>query len=350
MKRLSILLFLILTANLIAQDRSIIKQITNVDGDARNGVMVSQFFRGYVSGLFFEFHKDSTSNIFRMEYDLQKDDFSDPEIITNDSCLNINPVVANNFLFFQTNKNGNWDIAYKIFLDSTWSETKYAINTLYDEKGLKFIPKYPVDINDDSVRIMYNRNDTTFLLIYRDSSFISEAVFEDSDSIKYSQVFIYYYVDWGNYSWTIAAAKETVAGKSYLVSKRISQNGVWDKTLLVQDTNANNPKFFPLIYYPDFFYERLDSNYQNIFIETPLFGQPELYRLRRPLFGDISDINVTKICPIVAAHNKLSKSYDYDIGQPHTFKYFIKDSMFISVSKYFHSHIYGSFKDTFDIH
>ena len=137
MKHLILLFVFILSINIFSQvspELIKVKQITNIDGDARNASFIIGNDYYYSNPfIFFEVHKDRFSNIYSLSYDRSKDEFNNPSAITNDSCLNLNPICFNNFLFYQTNKNGNWDIAYKIYKDSIWSETQYVAKSIDDE-------------------------------------------------------------------------------------------------------------------------------------------------------------------------------------------------------------------------
>ena len=190
MKLITVIFFLILSLNLFSQDfpeLSKVIQISNVDGDAKNASFISSHDYYYSNPLvFFEVHKVSNSNIYSLAYDQNQDEFNNLKEITNDSCLNLNPVCLNNFLFFQTNKNGNWDIAYKIFTDSIWSETRFVTNSLDNEiQPVSFI-NAPFDYRD-SIKIMYLKNNSVYISAYRDSMFVSELIFQGSDSIYYEQ-------------------------------------------------------------------------------------------------------------------------------------------------------------------
>ena len=75
--------------------------------------------------------------------------------------MNINPRCIHtssysefkDFLFFQTNENGNWEIAFKTKKDSVWSNTKFVDVSSADE----ITPSLLFDVINsdiDSIRIL----------------------------------------------------------------------------------------------------------------------------------------------------------------------------------------------------
>ena len=125
------------------------KQITNFNYDARGatfpnypvGVSYMQ-----ISPIFFEAHEAGSSNIIMMSYDSVTDSFFNPIPVTLTNFLNINPVAdaSNDWdsginLIWQTNENGNWDIAFRILKDSVWSYKELIINSPANEINPKFV-------------------------------------------------------------------------------------------------------------------------------------------------------------------------------------------------------------------
>lgn len=77
-----------------------------------------------------------------------------PEFVLTNSITdqNINPVVLDSIVYWQSNKNGNWDIYYSWFNGTTWStpiyfpgntsldeEQPHLVNTFLDNEGLKYL-------------------------------------------------------------------------------------------------------------------------------------------------------------------------------------------------------------------
>ncbi|MEO8398649.1 MAG: T9SS type A sorting domain-containing protein [Ignavibacteriaceae bacterium] len=341
---LSIFIF---TVSLFPQERSEIRQITNVDGDARNVSFPNDLYLD--AQIFFEMHNNNYSNIYNLKYDWNNDQFNNLSLITNDSSLNINPLIFNKFLFFQTNKNGNWDIAYKIFEDSVWSETKFVANS-FDDEVQPTLFSFGGFSNDDSVRVLYLKNNSVYLSTYRDSIFQTELIFEGNDSISYSQpTGISYYKTLINTPSTgvYIAAQKTTSKNAELVYKYKSEFGdLEDENLIIENNYLNNPKFISAEWSTRLLtYESNDENFNNIFLMYDWANSKEESRYKDSLEGDLSDLHLAKMFSITKK-NPLIKLRDYYFNYPHTFKYMINDSMFISINKYLYLSQYQEYEDT----
>jgi hypothetical protein len=121
-----ILLFLSLFSTLINAQSFQIKQITNLNADCRN--LSCGGFLGNISYYTFEAHKENSSTVYLGQYFPSADSFAIITQVTNDNFMNINPklIYSNDsvFIVYQTNKNGNWDIAYRIY-------SNYQISPVY---------------------------------------------------------------------------------------------------------------------------------------------------------------------------------------------------------------------------
>ncbi len=333
MKIINIFLFLILSINLFPQVLSEVNQLTYVDGDARN-IFLPIF--NYAKQIFFEVHKDNYSNIYSMVYNWENQEFDNLKAITNDSSMNINAALMGNILSFQTNKNGNWDIAYKIFSDSVWSETKYAANSSLDETQPALFSLYAFS-SDDSIRIMYQMNNSIYLSTFRDSIFNSQLIFEGNDSVKYTQPTgvnlqrFFGSPETGRY----IAAKKISGKENKLIYKYKNESNEWEEEkTIIENNDFDNARFMSYDWgVIDLIYESKDSNYKNIFFMNDWVNTKYANRFIDTLIGDLSDLR-TSVIMIITKKNPLPKVEEQLLFTPHTFKYLINDSSFISISKY----------------
>ncbi len=340
----TILLLLIFSFSVFPQSNRLgIQQITNVDGDARNVFIMADPHWNLSSTVFFEIHKDDVSNIASIYYDQNAGKFSDPFLITNDSCLNINPEAVRvpkgssfeDILFFQTNKDGNWKIAYKIRNDSAWSETKFVDSSADNETNpTVFLLNNPFGYVDTLLpSILYVENNSIYAAFYRDSSFVVTEVFKGSDSVSYSQPTGVlpepYFTGDNNY----VAARKIIENKSSIVYKTMSDTGTqWSSEQIVVDSgNCSNPQFF---YYGNsvaLAYENSLGRYSNIYflLYWSLADYPTIRdSLLDSLKGNLSELRIVLTPPLIT---KQIKKNNYNLYTPHAYKYLIGDSAFVDV-------------------
>jgi len=339
----TILLLSIFSLSIFPQSsKSGIQQITNVDGDARNVFIPNNPYLNINPNIFFEIHKDSISNIVSIYYDQGSDKFSEPNYITHDSSLNINPKYIQfpdytdykGFLFFQTNRNGNWQIGYKIRRDSVWSKTKLIDSSTVDETNPTLFLRNPYLYADTlSPRILYEENNSIYMAFYRDSSFVVNEVFEGSDSVSYSQptgVLPEPYFTGDNY---YVAARKIIENKSSIVYKTMSDTGTqWSSEQIVVDSgNCSNPQFF---YYGNsvaLAYENSLGRYSNIYflLYWSLADYPTIRdSLLDSLKGNLSELRIVLTPPLIT---KQIKKNNYNLYTSHAYKYLIGDSAFVDV-------------------
>lgn len=236
---------------ILSQDFQI-KQITSGDFDARNPAMVRGPFID-PNGIFFEMHTDSGSNIVFAKYMRGPDEFEDPILITSDNFLNINPVAVPEFVFFQTNKNGNWDIAYRKYINNNWSETEYLVNSNEDEIN-------PVVLHFSephlaySQSVLFQKGDTIFVALNENNSFVIEPVFINSAEYNYAEysgiIFSALNSSMPQTGYHFVAVLSENNNKR-LVSRHRTVNGVWDSlNIIIDSCNCSNPTFQIDEYWP----------------------------------------------------------------------------------------------------
>ena len=223
-----------------------IKQITSGDFDAKNPSF-SAF--NYGDGrVYYEKHETNSSDIILIRYNGYTNSFEDTVKLTSGNTMNINPYEDFSMnVVYQTNENGNWDIACKLFNNGVWDSTIYLENTLEDETNLS--PFYTSDFgypNDNF--ILFERSDTIFVLQYNNSIRTEYPVLVNSSQFHYSDYFgVYYYNYTGNYPRPgihVIAVETDSSGKKNLISKYKPLSGVWDiKNIIIEDCNCSHPNF-----------------------------------------------------------------------------------------------------------
>ncbi|MBI2417323.1 MAG: hypothetical protein HYV28_05365, partial [Ignavibacteriales bacterium] len=121
----------------------VIRQITDVPADCKNPRLLYNFytFNNTSNALVYEMHKNNSSGIYCQMYNAQTDQFGNPVKIVDDGAMNLNPAVQMYWdgtgrkviVYYQTNKNGNWDIAFSIFDGTAWSIPQLYAATSADE-------------------------------------------------------------------------------------------------------------------------------------------------------------------------------------------------------------------------
>ncbi len=342
-----IILFLIFINTLYPQSTNLkVRQITNIDGDARNPFIAQDPYLNFRPDIFFEIHKGNSSNIaFTNYYGTQSKKFSTPVYITNNSFLNINPKCIQfpsysdfkDFLFFQTNETGNWLIAYKTRKDSIWSNTSFVDSSSIDEENPSLLFTGPY-YQYDSVRVLYQKGHSIFLATYKDSSFFTEEVFKGNDSTIYNQSTGFpYEVSSASYASNLfidVAVTKIVNGDSIIVYKtKNDSSGTWGEEKIVDDTNeCSNPKFLDINYSVCLSYEKRSGKYTNINFINDWGSNIYAQSIRDSIQGNLSDLQTSNIYLIIDKF-KIAKR-NYDINNIHAYRYSKNDSMYIFTNKF----------------
>ncbi len=322
------------------------KQITNFNYDSR-GASFPIYFDGIShfvpSPIFFEAHKDNSINIVMMSYDSENDSFSNPINITNNDFVNINPVADASVdwyddeinLFWQTNENGNWDIAHRTLKESLWLDKKLIVDTQSDEtnpslvlgKNHTFEERYEIEFT-------YEKENNVWLYQQKDSIINNEIIFKSNDTVKYSQASGIHYsgqpmAPQGLY---LAATAKSHDSSSVIVFRfKALNDSVWSPIYRLYGSGyCENPKFCnPFFYYPFLSFERTSLNKKEIYIirELDYFGQiPNAVPLVDYENKSTSGFNFF----IYGIVGKLSKYTDYYFFDPHSYKIISNDSVYIA--------------------
>lgn len=194
----------ILPFYLLAQPFNI-KQITNFDYDSRGAVIPSYPLGVSIfpySPLFYEAHTGNSVNIMMLTYDAMSDSFFNPTELTKNNFQNIN-ADANSYdyypnmkinLVWQTNENGNWDIALRTFNGYSWSPKKFLVNSSADEVNPKFLAKHQQPfLNLYDIEILYERDNSIYLYQQTETIINNEVIFSGDSSNKFIQPTGVYY-------------------------------------------------------------------------------------------------------------------------------------------------------------
>lgn len=321
------------------------KQLTNFNYDSRGAVFPifpSWLTYMQISPIFFEAHEGSSSNIMLMNYDSSTDSFFNPMPITSGNFKNINPIADAFFnvimesginLIWQTNENGNWDIALKTLKDSVWGEKEYIINSQADEINPKFVLGNDWNSqNNYEIEFVYEKENSVYLYQRKDSTINHEIVFSGNDTLQYSQPTGIHFSGQPNTpeGLYIAATCKPNDGTSVIVIRfKASTDSIWSPIYKVYDSGyCENPKFCnPYFYFPFMSFERTNQHKQVYIIrELEYFGQiPNAVTLIDDEDVSTSDFN----CFVYGIVGELNKGRGYDFYGPHSYKLVSNDSVYV---------------------
>lgn len=221
-----------------------IKQITIGDFDARNP-LISGFSFWNMPLVYFEMHSADSSNIVMIGYDPYTNVFSEITPLTTGNALNINPYEDfNHGLVFQTNANGNWDIAVRPYENGNWGEIKFLTNTPEDEINLS--PFYQWEAFGPLTNfVLFQRSDTIFVLEYNESVISEYPVLVNTTQNYFTDLIGIYCDNYFNYPrkgiHVIAVENDTEENKN-LVYKYKPFNGQWeDISFIKENCECKNP-------------------------------------------------------------------------------------------------------------
>ncbi len=333
------LFVIICIAPIIAQDT--VKQITNFNFDSRNPVFLqypgNMPWFSYDPELFFEgVRNDSLTSLYSLKYDEVSDSFYQLTKITPDLDSNIiqrnaaGKFVENysgtpyKLLLWETNENGNWDIAFSIDSGNGWSRYGLIFSSLEDELDPSFIVDLFNYDYQNEFQFLYSKGNSIFLCSKKDS-IENELIFEGNDSIKYSKPTGAF----ADYDGTLyAVAVEEKNGNEPHIVYRKRSNFSWGGINYVFDrAPSTNPKFVTLWWETCLSFEVLFGRNKKILLIYPQdFGVPgtttEL--LDNPAL-ETSDFSSFAFGIITETPE------DFDTYFPYAFKFVRNDSTFIRV-------------------
>ncbi len=319
-------IFIVFTiSSLFAQDS--VRQITHFNFDVANPV-VSQSSGwdswGCPSFLIFEAHNGDSSNIASLSYSGINDDFEDLKYFTRDAYINKNPIFFYAYnrtaIIWETNRNGNFDIAYVINDNTSNFDSVYlATNTPEDEKEIKLVTNAP-DVCDTCILTLFKRGTYVIIKDILSSTEPEDTVFTDENGVVFSQpaaAFTFYYS-----VPLIAVAVKDSSGVKSLVYRIKNYNDVWGDIHTVDFEGVpDNPVF---------------ANNGELFCDYAVNGKSSIYHLA---FEEPEVVIDTVITDSTASCSKLNTMFfmiptqkDYPLYFPYNFERRTDDGIFVNIS------------------
>ncbi len=275
------------------------KQISFLDFDVRNPSFIENGEYGYnwfwyyhQNALVFEGYKNpSKPQIYSLLYNIETDSFYNPRQLTFSKGSCINPsglvhMVGNIGMFdkivWQTNENGNWDIAYGVMnSNDSLFRFGYIASDSLDEINPRLITSY---YNGGNVfGVTYEKAGSIYLNLVGDSSIITEKIFDATDSYEYesSCAAVAFEFPFMKYYGTAIAVKKYQDGRRRIVYKSKNENTqLWSDEKYLYDslTTTVTPNLFG--WRSGFFisFQTIVDGKRKLkyFWDTRDFGHPEL--------------------------------------------------------------------------
>ncbi len=205
--------------------------------------------------IFFEaVYNDSLISICSLKYDESLDSFYQLTEITpvaDSNVVNKNPVgkfiqnyygTSYKLLLWETNVNGNWNIAFSIDSGNGWTPNSLFFSSSENELGPSFILDLYYNYYGTQFQFLYSKGNSVFLCSKIDS-IKNELIFEGNDSLKYSEpTGAYSYYDGNLY---VVAVEENNVREPRLVYRKWNwTDSSWSEIKGVFDrAPAVSPKF-----------------------------------------------------------------------------------------------------------
>lgn len=324
-----ILLFFSLLASIICAQPFQLKQITSLDADCRN------FFRGgfeYGMTYFvFEAHTGSSSSVYLGQYLLNYPDIDSFAVITrvtDDNFMNINPKLLCShdslFIIYQTNKNGNWDIAYQVYSNNQLSPAYFAADSSADEINPVVSNQKDASFSSSNQFVSYERGNSIYINNIHIPGLSETEIFHGDDSTKYTQVTQEYIPNSLDF---FLAARKAVKDKSFIVYKEFYNNSWGNENILVSTGNCRNPRIQNVNNVNSLSYTNDFDGKSNIYLLPQFYDtRHDSIKLFETSQFDYDDLWSEQLLIITKAKNMF-------IGSPFTYKAYRNDSLFIRLNK-----------------
>ncbi len=246
MKKLILLIIISLSA-IHAQPE--IKQITDFGFDVKHPSFPVPFKEGFTLGnyLFFEVHNADSANIAMMNYNFANDEFENLVYLTRNGFINKNQdafmISVNDCIaMWETNMNGNFDIAYSKYENGNWLPVQLATETSADETEISFV-KNQLIFDCECALAVFNRNGSIFISDILADTFEEDTVFTADGDITYSQPKAGFQdITIGNQYLFAAAIRDSANVKRELVYRTKDDSDIWGEIKTVNLTGEqNNP-------------------------------------------------------------------------------------------------------------
>jgi hypothetical protein len=172
------------------------KQLTDFGFDSRNPSFIEYSLNEptylFPSEIFFEAHTATSINIYTMSYNVESDSFLQPIPITEGNYKNKNLTgtitfdsVPYKLILWETNVNGNWDIAYSKNYGGGFTPPQLLVCTEEDETSPSIVLDH-FNYFFEELNILFVQNDSILVYTKTDTSVLTYIIFQANDSTKYS--------------------------------------------------------------------------------------------------------------------------------------------------------------------
>lgn len=342
MKALVSVSVLFFSIQLSAQD--FLKQISQIDNDARNLKFLRSGLYFFVenSEYVFESHSDSTINIYFGYYNPQTDSFHSQIPLTNNNYLNINPIgrkinaEGRSIVLYQSNRKGNWNLIARTKNNDDWGEEQFLFNSNESETKPALIKDDEYWFSEDSVRFLYGLNNSVYCATWKDSIIRNFPVFNGNDSTIYSSYSAsFYWIGWGDFrtGHYIVAQKNKTGQFPQIVYRLLRPSGeLGPETIIAESPTLKNPNYSVINFISNLHYEDIINGIQNILILDGWPFSPGVpYPLKNSNIGNLSDLISAPIY-IVTRDQIRQKSSDINLYEAHSFKLTTGEGTFIRVN------------------
>lgn len=331
-----LILFILAFNTIFAQNE--VEQITNFEGNCLNPVF-SHYDLNIPMGnlspnLFFEIHNGDSVNIACYEYNEQLMEFENLKYVTADSFINRNPDAMDfnwgekRYIIFESNLNGNWDIMLSEKTDDGFSIPGILVGSNEDEMNATFV-RFPYAL-DDSIRIVYQKKNSIYLLTEKDSTYKTFAMLNSTDSISYSNPTAVLIDNWPNIEIVVAAEfqKSDSTFGIATIKKNVNSNVPTDYFELPFDS-CSSPNFTDMEYslYATLSFNRKINGIDRLFAWYNYAGQ-----YNRELYEIVSDTTVSVYDFDAYSFYLVTARRDMNFYYPYIYKIVRNDSSFIRYS------------------
>ncbi len=332
-----LLIFIILSCCSIsfAQSDTVTTLLSYPDADISNpSFLLPEQYYELNGDLVFEKHQQNKSNIHVLFKSSYKDSTSKDISITNNNYKNMNPVgillSTKNFpirIFYQTNRNGNWDIVYKDFDNDSLSAEKFLASSGDDETN-------PSLVELDQIgrwMVLYEKDNSVFLASNNADSISTQKIFDGNDTVKYLQPVGKSISGWQG-SIFFSAIKISNSDKVQLVGKKIDSDGkLTEERIIDEDTSLSKPHFSRGNNW-DLFYEKNDGEFINEFYVDYSSDLSNISRFKDSIKGNYSNLSTISF-PILGKQQNTYNS-NYTSNFPYSYKFSRNDSNWIGYKSF----------------
>lgn len=313
------LLFLLFSPFVLQPQNNFIQQITSGDFDARNPFIYKDEYAFNPPPIFFELHKNGSSNIYSVAYNPTGVFFEDTVALTFGTDLKINPSFeSNSGLLYQTSQNGNWDIVLIPDSSGIFGDPVFLASSPNDEFSPKFFES--TNMFQDSVNILFKRQTEIVFLTYKNKQIRENIVFKDSADRHYTEFAGLETNDWGMYGgYYVFAVEESNLFQKRIVRRFKPFNGSWQPKTIVKDSCDCSDISLQVSGYNIwglFYQDTVQTNKRLFIIEDPVsITAPQLVNIEHE--GNISSFEMYSL--LIVGKKFYKQLFDFDHSMPYTF-------------------------------